>query len=83
MSDYDPGGEARSMIRLRLVREQSDLSDEEAERVERLWRTRRRVRESTGLHGFTSLINQHWSEHHRLDLVEQMWRVVAARWTPG
>ena len=36
------------------------------------------VRESTGLHGFTSMINQHWSEQQRLDLVEQMWRVVYA-----
>ena len=64
MSDYDLGGEERSMIQ-RLVREQFDLSDEEAGALTAL--AQERVRESTGLHGFTSLINQHWSEHHRLN----------------
>jgi len=36
------------------------------------------AKEATGLHGFTSLINKHWSEQQRLTLVEQMWRVVYA-----
>ena len=75
MSDYDLGGEERSMIQ-QLVREQFDLSDEEASALATL--AQEQVRESTGLHGFTSMINQHWSEQQRLDLVEQMWRVVYA-----
>ena len=75
MSDYDLGGEERSMIQ-QLVREQFDLSDEEAGALTAL--AQERVSEATGLHGFTSLINQHWSEHHRLNLVEQMWCVVYA-----
>ena len=75
MSDYDLGYEERSMIQ-QLVRQQFDLSDEEASALATL--AQERARESTGLHGFTSLINQHWSEHHRLNLVEQMWRVVYA-----
>ena len=75
MSDYDLGGEERSMIQ-QLVREQFDLSDEEASALATL--AQEQVRESTGLHGFTSMINQHWSEQQRLNLVEQMWRVVYA-----
>ena len=59
-----------------LVREQFDLSDEEASALATL--AQEQVRESTGLHGFTSMINQHWSEQQRLNLVEQMWCVVYA-----
>ena len=55
---------------------QFTLDDDDASELATL--AQHRVRESTGLHGFTSLINQHWSEKNRLNLVEQMWRVVYA-----
>ena len=75
MSDYDLGEEERTTIQ-QLVREQFDLDDTDASVLATL--AQQRVRESIGLHGFTSLINQHWSEKDRLNLVEQMWRVVYA-----
>jgi len=75
MSDYDLGEEERTTIQ-QLVREQFDLDDTDASVLATL--AQQRVRESVGLHGFTSLINQHWSEKDRLNLVEQMWRVVYA-----
>ena len=75
MSDYDLGEEERTIIQ-QLVREQFDLDDTDASVLATL--AQQRVRESVGLHGFTSLINQHWSEKDRLNLVEQMWRVVYA-----
>jgi len=75
MSDYDLGDEERTTIQ-QLVRQQFDLSDKDANALAAL--AHERVRESTGLHGFTSLINEHWSEKDRLNLVEQMWRVVYA-----
>ena len=75
MSDYDLGEEERTTIQ-QLVREQFDLDDTDASVLATL--AQQRVRESVGLHGFTSLINQHWSENDRLNLVEQMWRVVYA-----
>ena len=75
MSDYDLGEEERTTIQ-QLVREQFDLNDTDATVLATL--AQQRVRESIGLHGFTSLINQHWSEKDRLNLVEQMWRVVYA-----
>jgi uncharacterized tellurite resistance protein B-like protein len=75
MSDYDLGEEERTIIQ-QLVREQFDLDDTDASVLETL--AQQRVRESIGLHEFTSLINQHWSEKDRLNLVEQMWRVVYA-----
>ena len=75
MSDYDLGEEERTTIQ-QLVREQFDLNDTDASVLATL--AQQRVRESIGLHGFTSLINQHWSEKDRLNLVEQMWRVVYA-----
>ena len=75
MSDYDLGEEERTTIQ-QLVREQFDLDDTDASVLATL--AQQQVRESVGLHGFTSLINQHWSEKDRLNLVEQMWRVVYA-----
>ena len=75
MSDYDLGEEERTTIQ-QLVREQFDLNDTDASVLATL--AQQRARESVGLHGFTSLINQHWSEKDRLNLVEQMWRVVYA-----
>ena len=75
MSDYELGEEERTTI-MQLVREQFTLDDDDASALAAL--AQHRVRESTGLHGFTSLINQHWSEKDRLNLVEQMWRVVYA-----
>ena len=75
MSDYDLGEEERTTIQ-QLVREQFALDDTDASVLATL--AQQRVRESVGLHGFTSLINQHWSEKDRLNLVEQMWRVVYA-----
>lgn len=75
MSDYELGEEERTTIQ-QLVREQFTLDDDDASELATL--AQHRVRESTGLHGFTSLINQHWSEKNRLNLVEQMWRVVYA-----
>ena len=75
MSDYDLGEEERTTIQ-QLVREQFDLDDTDASVLATL--AQQQVRESVGLHGFTSLINQHWSENDRLNLVEQMWRVVYA-----
>ena len=75
MSDYDLGEEERMTIQ-QLVREQFDLDGADAGALTAL--AQQQVRESVGLHGFTSLINQHWSEKDRLNLVEQMWRVVYA-----
>ena len=75
MSDYDLGEEERMTIQ-QLVREQFDLDGADASALTAL--AQQQVRESVGLHGFTSLINQHWSEKDRLNLVEQMWRVVYA-----
>ena len=75
MSDYDLDDEERTAIQ-ELVREQFNLSEGDASALAAL--AQQRVRESTGLHGFTSLINEHWSEKDRLNLVEQMWRVVYA-----
>jgi len=75
MSDYELGEEERTTIQ-QLVREQFDLDDDDASELAAL--AQQRVHESTGLHGFTSLINQYWSEKDRLNLVEQMWRVVYA-----
>ena len=73
MSDYDLDDEERTAIQ-ELVREQFDLGEGDASALAAL--AQQRVRESTGLHGFTSLINKYWSEKDRLNLVEQMWRVV-------
>ena len=75
MSDYELGDQERATIQL-LVREQFGLDDDDASTLAVL--AQQRVRESTGLHGFASLINQYWSEKDRFNLVEQMWRVVYA-----
>jgi uncharacterized tellurite resistance protein B-like protein len=75
MSDYDLDDEERTAIQ-ELVREQFNLGEGDASALAAL--AQQRVRESAGLHGFTSLINKYWSEKDRLNLVEQMWRVVYA-----
>ena len=75
MADYDLGEQERKTIQS-LVCEQFSLAQADAETLLAL--AEDQAREATGLHGFTSLINQHWSEKDRLNLVEQMWRIVYA-----
>ena len=75
MADYDLGDTERSTIHA-LVCSQFSLSDVDSKALLALAETQ--ARDAIGLHGFTSLINQHWNEKDRLTLVEQMWRVVYA-----
>ncbi len=75
IADYDLDDTERATIHS-LVCSQFSLSDVDSKALLALAESQ--AKEATGLHGFTSLINKHWSEQQRLTLVEQMWRVVYA-----
>lgn len=58
------------------VQSQFRLGDEETRTLLAL--AREQAEHATSLHGFTSLINEHWPLEKKLKLVEQMWRVAYA-----
>jgi uncharacterized tellurite resistance protein B-like protein len=58
------------------VRGQFQISDEQTRVLLEL--AREHAEHATSLHGFTSLINDHWTLEQKLQLVEYMWRVAYA-----
>ena len=75
MSDYQLDDVERQTIK-DLITEQFNLDRADAMTLIALAESQ--AKEATGLHGFTTLINQNWSETERVNLMEQMWRVVYA-----
>jgi uncharacterized tellurite resistance protein B-like protein len=75
MSDYQLDDVERQTIK-DLIIEQFNLDRADAMTLIALAESQ--AKEATGLHGFTTLINQNWSETERVDLMEKMWRVVYA-----
>ena len=75
MSDYQLDDVERQTIK-DLITEQFNLDRADAMTLIALAESQ--AKEATGLHGFTTLINQNWSETERVDLMEKMWRVVYA-----
>jgi uncharacterized tellurite resistance protein B-like protein len=75
MSDYQLDDVERQTIK-DLITEQFNLDRADAMTLIALAESQ--AKEATGLHGFTTLINQNWSETERVNLMEKMWRVVYA-----
>ena len=75
MSDYQLDDVERQTIK-DLIIEQFNLDRTDAMTLIALAESQ--AKEATGLHGFTTLINQNWSETERVNLMEKMWRVVYA-----
>lgn len=75
MSDYQLDDVERQTIK-NLITEQFNLDRADAMTLIALAESQ--AKEATGLHGFTTLINQNWSETERVNLMEKMWRVVYA-----
>ena len=75
MSDYQLDDVERQTIK-DLIIEQFNLDRTDAMTLIALAEIQ--AKEATGLHGFTTLINQNWSEIERVNLMEKMWRVVYA-----
>ena len=75
MSDYQLDDVERQTIK-DLIIEQFNLDRTDAMTLIALAESQ--AKEATGLHGFTTLINQNWSEIERVNLMEKMWRVVYA-----
>jgi len=75
MSDYQLDDVERQTIK-DLIIEQFNLDQADAMTLIALAESQ--AKEATGLHGFTTLINQNWSETERVNLMEKMWRVVYA-----
>ena len=75
MSDYQLDDVERQTIK-DLIIEQFNLDRADAMTLIALAESQ--AKEATGLHGFTTLINQNWSETDRVNLMEKMWRVVYA-----
>ena len=75
MSDYQLDDVERQTIK-DLITEQFNLDRTDAMTLIALAESQ--AKEATGLHGFTTLINQNWSETERVNLMEKMWRVVYA-----
>ena len=75
MSDYQLDDVERQTIK-DLITEQFNLDRADAMTLIALAESQ--AKEATGLHGFTTLINQNWSETDRVNLMEKMWRVVYA-----
>ena len=75
MSDYQLDDVERQTIK-DLIIEQFNLDQSDAMTLITL--AEGQAKEATGLHGFTTLINQNWSETERVNLMEKMWRVVYA-----
>ena len=74
-ADYDLDSSEQDMIHT-LVAGQFGLDTEETTQLLSL--AKMEANESPGLHGFTTLINQHWSIEERTNLIEKMWQVVYA-----
>ena len=75
ISDYQLDDVERQTIK-NLITEQFNL--ERADAMTLIALAESQAKEATGLHGFTTLINQNWSETERVNLMEKMWRVVYA-----
>jgi len=75
MSDYQLDDVERQTIK-DLITEQFNL--DRADVMTLIALAESQAKEATGLHGFTTLINQNWSETERVNLMEKMWRVVYA-----
>ncbi len=75
MSDYQLDDVERQTIK-NLITEQFNLDRTDAMTLIALAESQ--AKEATGLHGFTTLINQNWSETERVNLMEKMWRVAYA-----
>ena len=75
MSDYQLDDVERQTIK-DLITEQFNLDRADAMTLIALAESQ--AKEATGLHGFTTLINQNWSETESVNLMEKMWRVVYA-----
>ena len=75
MSDYQLDDVERQTVK-DLITEQFNLDRADAMTLIALAESQ--AKEATGLHGFTTLINQNWSETERVNLMEKMWRVVYA-----
>ena len=74
-ADYDLDSAEQDMIHM-LVADQFALGREETKRL--LSMAEFEAEEAIDLHGFTTLINQHWSIEERTRLIEKMWQVVYA-----
>ncbi len=74
-ADYSLDSAEQDMIHT-LIAGQFALDSEETTHL--LLLAKIEAHESPGLHGFTTLINQHWSIDERTRLVEKMWQVVYA-----
>ena len=61
---------------LRAVRERFNLSDEESESLMRL--AEEEVRQATDYYQFTSMINQHFDQPQKQQVIELMWEVAYA-----
>lgn len=74
-SDFDVDELERKRIG-ELVAREFDLSEEETGELMQL--AEQQAVDSTSLHEFTSLINEHWPLEQRVRLIEYMWRVAFA-----
>ncbi len=74
-SDFSTDDSERTKIH-DLVQTQFSLSEDETETLMQL--AEQQAEHATSLHGFTSLINDHWSLEQKIGLVEFMWRVAYA-----
>ncbi len=59
-----------------VVRSAFDLDHEESDALLAL--AEQHATSATSLHGFTSLINEHWTLQKKIDLVELMWQIAYA-----
>lgn len=74
-SDYAVDQNEREKIR-RLVEEHFHIEERDIERLIVL--AEKEANDATSLHGFTSLIVDHWTEADRIQLAEMMWKVAYA-----
>ena len=74
-ADYSLDCSEQDMIHT-LIAGQFALDSEETTHL--LLLAKIEAHESSGLHGFTTLINQHWSIKERTRLIDKMWQVVYA-----
>jgi uncharacterized tellurite resistance protein B-like protein len=74
-SDYTVDQNERNKIR-KLVEDHFQVEASDIERLIEL--AEKEANEATSLHGFTSLIVDHWAEADRINLAEMMWQVAYA-----
>ncbi len=74
-SDYEVDAKERDKIR-KLVENHLHVDQHEVEQLIDL--AEREAHDATSLHGFTSLIVEHWPEIDRIHLAEMMWKVAYA-----